>query len=390
MILITAARLFTPVEDIRRPWLLLDDGRIHEVASLESKAMPKTARRLDFGDAILSPGLVDIHNHGAAGHDVMESSTDSLPRIERLLARHGVTSYLPTTVTAPLDATLAALERLAQAIEQPHRDSHRARPVGIHIEGPFLSHARRGVHPAGDLLPPTLPMFDRLWQAARGHIKVMTIAPELEGALEVIAAAALRGVCVSMGHSDATLPQAQAGVRAGASHATHTFNAMRPLSHRDPGLLAEILTNPNLSADIIADGFHLDPAIVNLFLDLKGPERAVLITDSTAGTGMPDGHYRMGEFAFEVRDGRCLSHGVIAGSLLTLDRAVQNVMGFGGWTLQNALRAATLNPAQAARIEDAGRLQPGAPADFVVLSDSGELRQTIIRGQVAEPAHSMS
>jgi N-acetylglucosamine-6-phosphate deacetylase len=390
MIAITAALLFTPVEEILRPLLLLEDGRVHEISSLESKELPKHARLLDFGDAILSPGLVDIHNHGAAGHDVMEASPDALPVIEQLLAHHGVTSYLPTTVTAPVDATLAALERLADAIEKPHTEGLRARPVGIHTEGPFLSHARRGVHPPKDLLLPTLQVFDRFWQAARGHIRVMTIAPELEGASELIAEAARRGVCVSIGHSDATLQQAREGVRAGASHATHTFNAMRPLSHRDPGLLAEILTNRDLSADIIADGLHLDPAIVKLFLELKGPERAVLITDSTAGTGMPDGHYHMGDFEFDVRDGKCLANGVIAGSVLTLDRAVQNAMAFGGWTLQNALRAATLNPAHAAHLEDAGSLKLGAVADFIVLSSSGEVRQTILGGHVAEPARSTS
>jgi N-acetylglucosamine-6-phosphate deacetylase len=389
MIAITAARLFTPIDEIVDPLLLLEDGHIREICSRSSHEIPQNARLLDFGDAVLAPGLVDIHNHGAAGHDVMEPSSGSLPAIEQLLAEHGVTSYLPTTVTAPLDVTLKALDRLAIAIESPRPDSLRARPAGIHIEGPFLSHARRGVHPPKDLLKPSIKVFDQLWQASRGHMKIMTIAPELDGALAVIAEAAGRGVCVSIGHSDATLSQARDGVRAGAAHATHTFNAMRPLSHRDPGLLAEILTNANLSADIIADGVHVDPAVVKLFLELKGPEKAVLITDSTAATGMPAGHYRMGDFEFDVQDGKCLANGVIAGSLLTLDRAVQNVMALAGWKLQDSLRAASLNPARAAHIKDAGTLQVGAPADFVVMSNSGEIRQTIIRGQIAEPARSI-
>ena len=327
---------------------------------------------MDFGDGILVPGFVDIHIHGGAGHDVMEPDAGALPPVERLLAGHGVTSYFPTTVTAPLDTTLSALERLADAIEGGNRDlgatDMRARPLGIHLEGPFISHRRRGVHPPENLLPPSLAAFERFWQAARGHIRVMTIAPELPGAIEVITEAAKRGVCVSLGHSDADLTATRAGVAAGARHATHTFNAMRPLDHRDPGILGEVLTDSRLSADIIADGIHLDPAIVQLFLRAKGPEGAVLITDATAATGMPDGRYRLGSLEVEVKDGKCLSGGKLAGSVLTMDLAVRNVMKFAQWDLQQAVRLATLNPARVVGLNSSGCLKPGAAADLVVLS----------------------
>ncbi len=210
----------------------------------------------------------------------------------------------------------------------------------------------------------------------------MTIAPELDGALEVIAEAAKRGVCVSLGHSDADLKATRAGVAAGARHATHTFNAMRPLHHRKPGILGEVLTNPQLTADIIADGIHLDPTIVRLFLAAKGKENAVLITDAISATGMPDGHYPLGSLEVEVKDGKALRHGNLAGSILTLDMAVRNVMRFANWDLQQALRTATLNPAWVTGLANRGQLQAGASADIVVLSKSGEVRNTIIRGQV--------
>jgi N-acetylglucosamine-6-phosphate deacetylase len=209
---------------------------------------------------------------------------------------------------------------------------------------------------------------------------VMTIAPELPGAIEVITAAAKRGVCVSLGHSDADLNAARAGVVAGARHATHTFNAMRPLGHRDPGILGEVLTDSRLSADIIADGIHLDPAVVDLFLKAKGPDAAVLITDATAATGMRDGRYRLGSLEVEVKDGKCMSGGNLAGSVLTMDLAVRNVMRFAQWDLQQAVRLATLNPARVTGLEGAGWLKPGNPADFLVLSAKGEVRRTIIRG----------
>ena len=386
MIAITASTLFTPLERIEQPLLLMDGGAIVEVTSRAGREVPTNIRLVDFADGTLAPGFIDLHIHGGAGHDVMEAGAGALPPVERLLVSHGVSSYFPTTVTAPLDATLSALTRLADAIEaaerspQPQNGELRARPLGIHLEGPFISHKRRGVHPPENLLAPSPAAFDRFWQAARGHIRVLTIAPELPGALEVIKLASSRGVCVSLGHSNADLDAARAGFAAGARHATHTFNAMRPLDHRDPGILGEVLTDSRLSAEIIADGIHVDPVIVQLFLKAKGPEAAVLITDATAATGMPDGRYRLGSLEVEVKDGRCMVGDSLAGSVLTMDRAVRNVMQFAQWDLQPAVRLATLNPARVAGVKSGGTLQAGAPADLVVLSPSGEVRKTIIRG----------
>jgi N-acetylglucosamine-6-phosphate deacetylase len=381
MIAFTAKSLYTPLDLIEQPLVLVDGQTIVEVAPRRSRPAPQGIHLVDYGEAILAPGFVDIHIHGGGGHDVMEPDAAALPAIQRTLARHGVTSYLPTTVTAPLDATLASLDRLATAIESATKDGAvaGARPVGIHIEGPFLSHARRGVHPPADLLRPTLSTFQRLWEASRGHILVMTIAPELPGAPEVIAEASKRGVCVSMGHSDANLAQARAGTAAGARHVTHIFNAMRPFEHRDPGILGEALTNSLLSAEVIADGLHLDPVTVRLILQAKGLDRTVLVSDATAGTDMPDGIYRLGSFEFEVKDGVCWANGKMAGSILTMDRAVRNLMKFADLDLQQALRPATINPGQVAGGEF-GILRPGAPADFVVMNHAGDIRKTIVGG----------
>ena len=380
--LLTAQTLFTPTQRIEQPFVLIDGDAIADFGSRKSRELPRAESVIELGDSVLAPGLIDMHNHGGAGRDVMEQSQEALPTIERLLATHGVTSYFPTTITAPREVTLRALERLANSIENASTDAGRARPIGIHMEGPFLSHARRGVHPPENLMKPTLEAFDEFWQAARGHIRVMTIAPEVDGALEVIRAAVKRGVCVSLGHSDAGLDAARAGVEAGARHATHTFNAMRPLAHRDPGILTQVLIDDRVSADIIADGLHVDPAVVKLFFRQKGPERTVLITDSTAATGMPPGKFHMGDFEFEVKDGKCLANGVLAGSTLTLDRAVRNVMAFANVDLQTALRAATANPASATALPGRGTISTGCTADLVVLAPSGELRKTMIAGKL--------
>jgi N-acetylglucosamine-6-phosphate deacetylase len=391
MIVLCAHRLYTPQEEIQDPLLFIEDGLVSVISSRAQQEVPNHAKVVDltkdFADAILAPGFVDIHMHGGAGLDVMRASPADLPHLNRFLTTHGVTGYFPTTVAAPLDQTYRALESLAGAIEAGPVSSNgavEARPLGIHLEGPFLSHKRRGVHPPQYLVEPTLEIFERLWQAARGQVRMMTIAPELPGALEVIAEAAQRKICVSIGHSDAELEAARAGVLAGARHATHTFNAMRPLDHRDPGILAEVLTDRQLTADIIADGIHVAPEVVQLFLQAKGRERAVLITDATAAAGMPDGIYQLGPMQVEVKDGKCTMDGKLAGSVLTMDRAVRNVTQFADWSLQDAVRAATLNAARAVGLaQRCGVLAPGAEANLVVLRSSGKLCQTFVRGRAS-------
>jgi N-acetylglucosamine-6-phosphate deacetylase len=397
MLAFTAGRLLTPTDAVEHPLMLVEQGRVLEISARSGRQAPAGISVSDFGDGVIAPGYVDLHIHGSAGYDVMDDTAEALPAIEQLLARHGVTSYFPTTVTAPMDATLRALERLADAIENREQNDNkkddvkgRPLPLGIHLEGPFISHARRGVHPAENLLAPKLNTFEQLWQAARGRIRMMTIAPELDGAPEVIAEAARRGVCVSLGHSDADFEAAGRGIAAGARHATHTFNAMRPLGHRtedhrtedhrSPGILGAVLTDRRVSADIIADGVHLDPAIVKLFAQAKGPERTVLITDATSATGMPDGRYRLGSFEVDVRDGKCMADGKLAGSVLTMDLAVRNLARFAEWDLSQAIAAASRNPARAARIANKGVLTVGADADFVVLSREGEVLRTFVGG----------
>lgn len=384
MAIFSSKTLYTPLRRIDDVRVSVENGKVVSVLSRNgSEALPDKAAT-DFGDCIIVPGFFDIHIHGGVNCDVMRGSADEMNKFETFLPRHGVTSYFPTTLTASEKATLSALERLADRIEAAEKEAAgRAQPLGIHLEGPFLSHTRRGVHPPVDLVEPSVAAFDKLWQAARGHVRMLTIAPELKGAAEVIAEANQRGVCVSIGHSDATLDQARRGVKAGARHATHTFNAMRPLDHRAPGILGEVLTNNQLSADVIADGIHVDPVVVDLLFRAKGIEKFVLITDAISATGMPDGRYQLGTLEVELKDGRCTRDGTLAGSALTMDRAVRNVMKFAGLDLQQAVRAASLNPAKTAGIKK-GTIEPGADADFVVLTATGEVRATIVKGQVIQ------
>jgi N-acetylglucosamine-6-phosphate deacetylase len=376
-IAITARTAFTPLEAIDHAVVIVEDGRILSVTSRKATEIPAGAHFIELGDSILAPGFIEIHIHGGAGHDIMETSRDGLARFERHLTNYGVTSYCPTTVTAPLDITLKSLSWLTEA-KRFERDRSRAKPLGLHLEGPFLSHAKRGVHPPEHLVEPSPEMFEKFWRAAEGNVAMMTIAPELPGALETIKLAASRGVCVSLGHSNATLQETKLGVDAGGRHATHTFNAMRALDHREPGILGEVLYNTNVSADIIVDGVHVHPEMVDLFLRAKGRDKAVLITDALSATGMGDGQFRLGDFDIEVKGDRCTHNGVLAGSVLTLDRAVRNVRKFANWSLQHSIQLATLNPARALGHQDIGTIAPGAKADFTVLNAEGEVQRTIV------------
>jgi N-acetylglucosamine-6-phosphate deacetylase len=379
--LLTASRLLTRDGIVQHPTIVLDDGQIAEILTgAENEALPGG---LSFPDALLVPAYLDIHIHGAAGQDVMEGTAEALATIGEWIGARGVGGYLPTTVTSSMESTLRALDGIAHAIERPSETG--AVPLGIHLEGPFLSHSKRGVHPEKLLERPSIPLFDRFWQAARGHIRLMTIAPELPEALELIEHASKRGVVCSLGHSNATYREAEAGFRAGARSATHTFNAMHPLEHREPGIAGYVLDKDDLFAEILCDGIHVDPAMIRLFFKAKGPERGILITDGISATGMPDGNYQLGNLDVTVEKGRCTlagSAGTLAGSVLTMDRAVRNFAGFTGSGLPSAAALAGRNPAELLGIEEEwGVLEEGRQANITVLSPTGEVVQVFRAGR---------
>jgi N-acetylglucosamine-6-phosphate deacetylase len=381
--LITAGTVFTPSESILNGAVLIDDGRIESVGPRTSFSA-SDARVLDFPNDILAPGFIDIHIHGAAGHDFMQAGEDAYRKIGRFLARHGTTSYLPTTMTSAEDELLPALAAMGNAIATPPQGTETApcaRPIGIHLEGPFISDARNGVHPAAHIQKPSVVALDRYVNAARGAIRVVTIAPETQHALAVIRDAVDRGITVAFGHTNATFEEAQQAIDAGARHSTHTYNSMRRMIHREPGVVGAILSDQRMYADIIADGLHVHPPIVDLFLRCKGRDRAILISDATSPTGMPNGSYRLGNFEVEVDGLRVESHGKLAGSVITLEVAVQNVMQYAGWSLADAVRLVTINPAQLLGLEKKGRIAAGADADLVILSPEAEVRRTFISGQ---------
>ncbi len=382
---LTADKLWSGTSLLDQPVVSMDDGLIASIHCRGAAGLPAGAEVLDFPSATLAPAFLDVHTHGAAGHDVMEATPDALKTMGRFLAAHGTGSYLATTVTAGLDTTLRSLAGLAKLLAQPPDGAESiAWPIGIHLEGPFLSHAKRGVHPPDLLLAPDIATFDRLYEAAEGQVRLMTLAPELPGATELAAHATARGVRVSVGHSDATAAETRAAIAAGAVSATHTFNAMRALDHREPGILGVVLTTDALFAELICDGIHNTPEMVKIWWRCKGPERAILVTDAMSATGMPDGAYQLGGFKVQVANGRASFGDVLAGSVLTLDKALSNFLAFTGATLENGLRLLTANPAAMTGFGDrAGALAVGQPASLVAVDGAGRLLASFVKGKRA-------
>ncbi len=377
---VTAKRLWDGTGLLERPLVAIEDGRIVSITAQDWSEQPQGHRLIDFPGATLAPGFLDVHIHGAKGHDVMEATPEALAAVGGFLASRGTGSFLATTVTAPVDVTLQSLSGLAKLLGRPPVAGE-ARPVGIHLEGPFLSHSKRGVHPPKSLLAPDISLFDRFWEAAEGQIRLMTLAPELPGAVELAAQATARGVRISVGHSNATAAETRAVIDAGAISATHTFNAMRPLDHREPGILGTVLTDDRLFAELICDGVHTAPEMVRLWWRAKGPARALLVTDAMSAAGMPDGEYQLGGFAVHVANGRAMAEGVLAGSVLTLDRALLNFLAFTGATLEQGLRLLTANPAAMTGLgSQAGSLAPGQPASLVAVDAAGKLVGSIVNG----------
>jgi len=381
---IRADRAFTPFEEIHDAVIVIRGSKISAIGQRGKVELPRGVPVIDAGGKTIVPGFVDVHIHGAGGHDVMEGTTEALEIITARVAARGTTSLVATTVTASEQETCDSVAGIAQFILNTSEFATRelsAEVLGIHFEGPFISPARRGVHPAKWIAGPSCELLALLLKIARGTAQILTLAPELPGALDLIAAARKAGLVVSLGHTDATYEEAQAAIAAGASHAAHVFNAMRPFSHRETGVLGAVLTSAKVSAELIADGVHVDDAAMRMLVELKTPERVILVSDGISATGMPDGKYQLGMFEVNVSGGVARNaERKLAGSTLTLDRALRNMVALGV-PLASALRMVTANPARQVGLGGRkGILAPGADADLVFLDDKLEISGVMTRG----------
>lgn len=377
--------ILTPHEELRDSVILVEDGKITGLGPRDEVRVPAEAAHYAAGDKIVVPGFVDIHIHGAGGHDVMEANARALDRITSTVARYGTTSILATTVTAPIEETCHSLQGIARYIRHHEKLGDITRPsaeiLGIHLEGPFISKARRGVHPPDAIARPSAEDLAKFRKAADGLIRILTIAPELPGALELIAHAVAEGLVVAVGHTDADYDETRAAFSAGARHAVHFYNAMRPFTHRDPGVIGAVLTEPEMTAEVIADGVHVAGPAIQVLIGTKGFHTVLLASDGTSATGMPNGNYRLGTMEVTVKGGVSRNaEGKLAGSTLTLDRALRYVVELGV-PLIEAVRMATVLPAR--RIGLAGKkgiIAIGGDADLVVLTQDLRVEGVMTRG----------
>ncbi len=323
-------------------------------------------------DGIAVPGFVDIQVNGFAGIDFSDATPEDYSAVSLALTATGVVAYQPTLITLPEDQVIAALETLAAVPP----DQSGASIIGMHLEGPFLSPERAGAHDPASMVDPDLALAERFLGA--GPVTTMTLAPERPDAISLIELLISRGITVSCGHSNATAAEAHAAFDAGAVLVTHLFDAQRPFHHRDPGIVGAAMSRPDITASIIVDGFHLAPETVRIAM--AAPARVALITDSIAAAGRGEGTYALGDRAVTVANGSArLDNGTLAGSVLTMDGAVRNLVDIGV-DLPTAIEAATAVPAQAIGRADLGRLAVGAAADLVVLSDELAVQRTLTGG----------
>ncbi|MEU7741509.1 N-acetylglucosamine-6-phosphate deacetylase [Nonomuraea sp. NPDC049158] len=370
------ARIVTP-EGVHDGWLTIEDGRITHVGHGPA---PRAGHGL--GGRHVVPGFVDLHNHGGAGGSFPTGEQDQARDAVALHERHGTTTMVASLVTGALDDLARATSSLAELCDD-------GLLAGIHFEGPYISRARCGAHNPGLLREPSPREFGELLKAGRGHVRMLTIAPELPGALETIRMAAAEGVLAALGHSDATYEQTLAGIEAGATVATHLYNALPALGHRAPGPIAALLEDERVTIELINDGVHVHPAMLRLAYEVAGPARTALITDAMAAAGMGDGTYVLGSMDVIVTDGvaRLAEGDSIAGSTLTMDVAFRRAVQEVGLTLSEAVQLTSLTPARVLGVADrAGSIAVGKAADLVVLSDELEVAGVMKRGAwVVEP-----
>jgi N-acetylglucosamine-6-phosphate deacetylase len=377
---IDAGTLLTPTRKFVPGRVLIDGGSIVEAGAAANISIPSGAESVDASQLVVTPGFIEPHIHGCGGVDVMDGTYESLNAMSRILARHGTTSFLATTVSSPLETLSMALEKLGGLMAMSFDG---AQPFGIHLEGPFINADKRGTHKTENVLPPYLSLLSNWIGLANNSLRLITIAPELPGADALARFAKDAGVAVAMGHSNATFEEASSGIDLGICYAVHTFNAMRAFSHRDPGIVGAVLTDDRVLAEIIADGIHVDPSVVHLFARAKGRERVLLVTDAISAMDMPDGAYVLGTDTVNVVNGVCRdAEGRLAGSTLTQEVALRNFARWTGWSVEDAVLGLTLNPARALKLERKGMLEPGADADIVIMDTTFRIMKTFVKGKL--------
>jgi len=376
------ARVVAPAGTIERGYVHIKEDKIAAIGSVTDLAgQAEGVERIDAGGAWLIPGFVDVHVHGGANHDFMDVDEEGIREITKFHASNGTTSMLATTLTAPREELTAVIALAADYMSKP---MPYAKLVGVHLEGPFVNVKWKGAQNPAYILPPQPEWLEEWVDRFPGVVKLQTLAPEIEGSLDYIEKLAANGIVPSCGHTDATYDQIIAAADRGLRHAVHTFNAMTPLHHRNPGTVGAVLTDDRITAEVIADGHHVHPAGVKLITRAKGVHNVILVTDAMAAAGMPDGDYDLGGLPVHMKCGvaRLKENDSLAGSTLTMISAVRFLVREIGVSLEEASLMASANPARQLGLADSiGTLEAGKQADFLLLNDDLDIQSTWIDGK---------
>jgi N-acetylglucosamine-6-phosphate deacetylase len=378
-LVIRHGRVVSSTRVIEDAYILIENGVIVEVDREPFTGLSSTV--INAEGLIVMPGFIDTHTHGIKGLDATVNREPSkILEMAKHYSRHGVTGFLPTTVTAPFEELAEACGAVREAMSE-WRSNNGARIIGIHLEGPYLNPEAAGAQNKAYIHPPNIEEFKKLVEASGNTIKQVTIAPELEGAGEFITFARSMGIVVSAGHTHASYEEGLRSIEIGVSKATHLFNGMTRFQHREPGIVLALLQSPSVYLEIIVDFVHLHPAVVKMVIDYASPRRVVLITDSIAATDMPDGEYELGGLKVIVKQGICrlADTGGLAGSTLTMDKAVKNISRLG-YGFKDLVLMASKAPAESIRLYNLGDIRVGYQADFVLVDDDMTVVKTMING----------
>jgi N-acetylglucosamine-6-phosphate deacetylase len=375
------AHLIDATTDIARGDITIDATRIQAMRR-SGDSVDEQDDIIDASDMIVMPGFIDVHTHGGGGFNLHTADAGEIRAYAHWVPETGVTSFLIAMLGVPGSIPE---QQLRAGVEALNGQVMGAEPLGIHLEGPYISVARRGAHQPSWLRMPDELETEQLLALTDGHLRLLTLAPELPGASAMIRRLVDAGITVSMGHTDATYEQALQAIQLGITHVTHCFNAMRPLLHRAPGPLAALAQAEWVYGELIADGVHVHPAAMNALVKMLGPERTIVITDAVAGAGVPNASFHFaGQPAQVIRGAARLADGTLTGSVLTMDQALRNVLQMTEVSLQQAVGMLTLNPAHAVKVSHCkGRLQVGYDADLLIFDHSLTLQATLCRGEVA-------